>query len=180
MGMIHKDQTFFIIDYETTGVDTKADLPIEIGIVATDSSFNLVDTFESLIKWNKGDYETVNDDFFANAIHRIHPDLIEKQGKWSSQVRLSLLDFIEKHTTSRKPILLSDNIQFEWLFTEMLLNRGALIPTLMVDKFHYCGWDSSLFLEVAGVGDPIPAHRALADAGLLHSAILKSIGKLSK
>lgn len=44
--------------------------------------------------------------------------------------------------------------------------------------FHYCGWDTSLLLEAAGVGDPYPVpHRALADAGLLHAAIVKALDR---
>jgi oligoribonuclease (3'-5' exoribonuclease) len=176
-NMIKKDQRFFIIDYESTGVDTARDLPIEVGIIITDADFNCIGTFERLIQWDDESMAKVDDPFFANAVHKIHPDEIKQDGFGSEYVGDELVDLAEQHTTSVKPILLSDNIQFEWLFTEVLLKTTP--SKKVTDYFHYCGWDSSLFLELAGVGDPQnPPHRALADAGILHAAILKSIGGL--
>lgn len=167
--MIRPDQRFFIIDYETTGIDTEKDDPIEVGIIVTDSQFNLIETYESLIKCDLAgrDLEWLH----AFKVHGITPDVLASRGILACDAGRSIHSLAQKHTTSRKPILLSDNIQFEWAFTKKLL-AGLEWP------FHYCGWDSSLFLELAGVGDPKPAHRALADAGLLHAAILKSIGGL--
>lgn len=166
--MIRKDQRFFILDYETTGIDTDEDLPIEIGIIVADHEFNLLDTYEDLIKW-PDELVAKRDTFIPNAIHKIKPSMIADLGLLPGVVGDNVARLAGEHATSRKPILLSDNIQFEWAFTKRLL-RGLDWP------FHYCGWDSSLFLELAGVGDPKPVHRALADAGVLHAAILKSIG----
>ena len=175
--MIRKKQRFFILDYETTGVDMDTDLPIEVGIIVTDEHFNLIETYESLIKWPESRMKEVDDPFFANTVHKIHPSDIQNNGKIVNNVADDIVRLALKHTTISKPILLSDNLQFEWGFTEKLIKHlGTATNT---DYFHYCGWDSSLFLEVAGVGDPKAVHRALPDAGLLHAAILKSIGKIN-
>lgn len=49
MRLNQKGQTFFVIDYETTGLDPTKDDPIEVGIIVTDERFNAIDSFSSLI-----------------------------------------------------------------------------------------------------------------------------------
>lgn len=163
--MIRKEQRFFITDYETTGVDPSRDLPIEIGIIITDSEFNLLETYDTLIKT---EIDPLDESWLkAYAVHKIEPSQLAF-GKDIKDVNTDLINLTKKYTTTRKPIMISDNIQFEWAFTQLIMGN----PT---KYFHYCGWDSSLLLEATNVGDPIAAHRALRDAGLLHAALIKAM-----
>ncbi len=50
---INKNTTFLAFDFETTGLDTKKDEPIQIGIVRADSQFQILDTYTTLIKPKK-------------------------------------------------------------------------------------------------------------------------------
>ena len=166
---------FFIIDFETTGLD-KESRPIEVGIIVTDHEFALLETYQALIDWRdeeekKGiqDFSVHERELKAFAVHKIEPIAIAETGRAPTMVRYGIQDLAKKHTVyGRKPILVSDNVQFEWRHLANLMEGD-------MSMFHYCGWDTSLFLESTGVGDPrgVP-HRALADCGRLHKAILEA------
>lgn len=174
MRLNQRGQTFFVIDYETTGLDPVKDDPIEVGIIVTDERFNAIDTFNWLIfprgsdtpKWG-------GSELYAYKVHGIHPDEFQNALQ-PCVVGEAILKLAKRHTSKQgqKPVLVSDNIQFEWAFTKKLIPGDW--------PFHYCGWDSSLLLEATGVGDPKPVHRAFADAGLLHAAILKALDRIQK
>ena len=51
--MLNPNLTYISFDFETTGLDTKKDEPIQIGIVKFDHKFEVLDTFQSLIKPKK-------------------------------------------------------------------------------------------------------------------------------
>ncbi len=51
--MLNPSHKYISFDFETTGLDTKKDEPIQIGIVVFDHEFKIVDTFSSLIKPKK-------------------------------------------------------------------------------------------------------------------------------
>lgn len=166
-------QRFFVLDYETTGIDTEKDEPIEVGIIVTDENFNLVETFDSLIR--PADPKWVDGQLYAYRVHGIHPSEFE-EAMDPDDVGHYIADLAAQHTKNgSRPVLVSDNIQFEWAFTRRLLAAAKADWS-----FHYCGWDSSLLLEATGVGDPKPVHRALADAGLLHAAILRALERLRR
>lgn len=138
-----------------------------MGIVVCDTNFALIETYSSLIKPAENSNEEA---LAAFRVHGITPGVLEtaqqRKDAASDLHRLAL-----KHTIGKnKPVLVSDNAQFEYAFTKVLLGEYAW-------PFHYCVWDTSLFLEATGVGDPVPAHRALRDAGLLHAAILRALQK---
>lgn len=164
-------QRFFVVDFETTGINTVTDAPIEVGIIVCDEHFNLLETYCSLILRKDCAHPSIIDhELPAYRVHGITPDE-QATGQSQPAVALAIESLAKKHTrTGRKPVLVSDNIQFEWAFMGQLLGS-------VVEHFHYCGWDTSLLLEATGVGDPKPAHRALADAGLLHAAIIKALDR---
>jgi oligoribonuclease (3'-5' exoribonuclease) len=175
MRLGQKGQRFFIIDYETNGIDEDS-VPIEVGIIVTDEHFNAIDALSTLIAFDHQDGTWSAKDLHAFKVHGIHPNEFRDEGTYSAgSVRDMIRDLAKRHTskTGQRPVLVSDNIQFEWKHTARLLG-GEEWP------FHYCGWDSSLLLEATGVGDPKPAHRALADAGLLHAAILKALDRIKR
>ena len=47
--MIDPRNSFCICDFETTGIDTDKDMPIEIGCIFTDSNFVVKDIYSNLI-----------------------------------------------------------------------------------------------------------------------------------
>lgn len=51
--MLSPDFRYLTFDFETTGLDTKKDEPIQIGIVEFDYEFNILQTYTSLIKPKK-------------------------------------------------------------------------------------------------------------------------------
>lgn len=170
MKLGKKGQHFFVIDYETTGIDYEVSQPIEVGILVCDHEFNIVDSFQSLIR-----AEIPEDQSWLEAyrIHGIKPEEL-KDGSKDWEVGNSIYTLALKYGFGNniKPILVSDNIQFEWHWTDLLMKKvSSNWP------FHYCGWDTSLLLEATGVGDPISKHRALEDAGLLHAAIVKALDR---
>jgi len=178
--MIDKNQTFFILDYETTGVrDTGEDYPIEVGILVTNSDFEVLATYENIIGWNTDLFDTVGplinwkEEFkIAHTYHNIHPNEYISEQKSFKEVVTDIQMLCARFTNETiKPILVSDNIQFEWRNTKQLFNAvEAPWP------FHYCGWDTSLLLETTPIGDPEDVgHRALADASGLHRHIVRAL-----
>ena len=175
-----KKQRFFICDFETTGI-TDNDHPIEVGIIVCDEDFNFLDSYSSLIAPPDDCFGT-NDIGVkhwspryvdAYKVHRIEPEKFSSFND-ANIVRQSVQSLVRLNTVDgRKPILVSDNIQFEWMHMKKLLGRDDW-------PFHYCGWDTSLFLEATGIGDPrnVP-HRALADCGRLYKAIIEALYKTS-
>lgn len=179
--MIRKGQTFFILDYETTGVrDNGDDYPIEIGLIVTDHDFNVLTTYENIIGWevdffdNQGALINWKEEYkyAADNFHKIHPNEYNTEKRSFQNVVYDMMMMCQKYSYEKiKPILVSDNIQFEWRNTKQMFNAAdADWP------FHYCGWDTSLLLESTPVGDPeIVEHRALSDAAGLHRHIIRAL-----
>jgi oligoribonuclease (3'-5' exoribonuclease) len=184
--MISERTTFCICDFETTGVDPEADYPIEVGCIWTDSRFALLETYQELINWPEvkqrmperdGYVHWHYEDTPAFKVHGIDPFDVITRGRSPSRAALDIAELCKKHRRrGGKVILLSDNVQFEYRF--MLKLFAASENPACKWPFHYCGWDSSLLLEATGVGDPVPAHRALRDAALLHAALLRAMERL--
>lgn len=170
-----KGQRFFFIDFETTGLNPGTDFPIEIGIVVTDEWFNVVETYTRLIDWIEYRYRVPEESLPAYRVHGILPNNILEEGKHNTTVRAEVEELAGRHRSKQGdlPVLVSDNLQFEWQFLNKLL-EGSITKL-----FHYCGWDTSLLLEAAGVGDPKPVHRALADAGLIHAAVVRACERIN-
>ena len=174
------DWAFCICDFETTGIDTKKDFPIEVGCIFTDSRFVMIHSFECLLTCptvrnmlevgGSGDPLSWPTEWKpAFRVHGIKAKKLAEDGAAFSTAAISILEIIEalKSRGFRRIILLSDNAQFEYRFMRRLF-KGQKWP------FHYCAWDSSILLEGSGVGDPIPIHRALPDAAILHHALIRA------
>jgi len=174
--MIDPRTTFCICDFETTGVDTVKDYPIEVGCVFTDSNFVVKGVYQHLILWDAlasqaGGWRPEHSK--AAAIHGIKVEDIQLRGRKDADIAPSIFKLVEEYSNPTKSmVLLSDNIQFEWAFMKRIM-------AAMQWPFHYCGWDSSLLLEMSGVGDPVPVHRALPDACLLQQALVRALERIS-
>lgn len=168
LGDIPRGTCLAICDFETTGVDTSKDLPIEVGVLFCDHELRVVRSVDSLIAVSEFD----ESHFGAIPIHGITPPML-RNAPTAGEVAQMVIDAAasaKRMTRASKVVLCSDNAQFEHAFMRRLL--GDQWP------FHYCTWDSSLLLEMTGVGDPIPRHRALADAGLLLEALLEARSRI--
>ena len=183
--MLNRNNVYFIVDFETTGVDPDTDYPIEIGIVVADGYMNIKKFYSSLIQVpdtylqdsESPDSKTWKGDYLgAFNVHKITPQEIQKKGKPIETVVQEVLDLAKQYTVEKKkPILISDNIQFEYRF---MINMFSKVDMKKDFPFHYCGWDSSLLLEGTGIGDPVSAHRALPDAMLLYTALVRALQKV--
>lgn len=153
---------FFVIDYETTGVGAE-DVPIEVGIVVTDSAWNELDTLEALIYSDYALSLTPEQWAETERLHGIPQAEVRDEGHSATEVAklIATAARVWKPEGGRL-ILLSDNICFEWKHTAWLLWHIGLEVT---DLFHYCGWDTSLLSLFTSFRDPEgTAHRALVDA----------------
>jgi hypothetical protein len=185
--MIKEYQRFALIDYETTGVDPDRHFPIEVGIMICDHAFSVLDTYEAMIRWDidHDDYhQWLPNEQPAYSVHKIPYAEWDSKAQHPSDVVHAIDDLCKKHRKVKNIILLSDNIQFEWSFTKKLYSEVNKYKSTVDEKpirwpFHYCGWDSSLLLEMTGVGDPIPEHRAFRDVSLLQQALVRALERSS-
>lgn len=177
MRIGRKGQRFFFVDFETGGLDPRTAAFYEVGIVITDEWFNVRETFAALILDPDGPLANVsNDEAPAYRVHGITEQERNEKGRPLAAVGSELLVLAERHTSAQgsKPVLVSDCLQFEWQLMARLI-----APADIRDVFHFCGWDTSLLLEASGVDDPQPmAHRALADAGLVHRAVVRACERI--
>lgn len=189
---MNKDFTFFICDFETTGLDFRKDYPIEIGGLFTDFNFNVLGTYRSLIQFSGLITEiTKNADQWpekylgAYKVHKIDASVISCEAN-SYEDRLmgvkpphiiaeQLYELCSIYNKGkRKVIIVSDNAPFEFWFMKKIFEEAKVeFP------FHYCAWDSSMLLELSGVGDPKPVHRAFGDAGLLYQSLVRARERLN-
>lgn len=176
--MLDKDFTFFICDFETTGINADVDYPIELGGIFTNSEFIIQDTVDSLIHYPemfKRYLETGKDwDEEFQPAYKVHKISVKEWLENSKNIDVICQEIIEKCNKIKKGkrnvILISDNIQFEFNFMKRLFR-----DTKKIFPFHYCGWDTSLFLELTGIGDPKNVkHRAFDDAAGLYQHIIRA------
>lgn len=181
-----KTRTYVWCDFETTGVfnihSDEEVYPIEVGIILTDNDYNIYDTYQSYIFWdalgnkikdvNKNEngkmiwpvvYEK------AYEIHGIEPETIIN-GRFVDAVASDIYNLVRKYSfkeNETKPVIISDNIQFEFRLMEYVMKNFCRKYSFGW-PFHYCGYDTSEFLIRSGVGDPKNIeHGALRDAAVL-------------
>ena len=174
--MLRKEWAFCICDFETTGIDTETDYPIEVGCIYTDCLFSTIGMYQDFIGWPALEANIENNtwpDFAQRAfqVHGIKAENYMKENKNFKVVAKEIYDtnaaLLENH---KKVILLSDNAQFETAFMKRLFKEAGLDW-----NFHFCTWDSSLLLEATPIGDPVPDHRALRDCALLQRNIIRAL-----
>jgi len=172
--MINKKNRFCICDFETTGIADES-LPIEVGCIFTDHDFNVLSTYESLIKWDVVESLSANLRWpesmrRAYEIHNIEIHDIVQHGFIPSRVSSDITNickFIQQD--DRKVTMISDNAQFEWNYMKKLFEEREW-------PFHYSCWDTTLLLETTPIGDPRNVeHRAISDAAGLHRHIIRAL-----
>jgi len=163
---------YFVVDFETTGLNYDFDLPIEIGGLFCDENWIIEATINYLIKWpNLMDRDGwTRRHWKASTIHKIDYD---EYAEKAVEIDKVVQEIINK-TRGERPILVSDCIVFDWHWMKILLQEAKKDVTKV---FHYCAWDTSLLFEASGVDDPMPAHRAFKDACSLYKAIIEALKK---
>ena len=177
----------FIMDFETTGLGIfdYTSFPIEIGIVITDNKLNIQETYSSFIRPNDFDSDQTNwneEELKAYNIHKIEYAEWHDKAIGYNACRQHLMDLADKYTQFTgaikkiKPIILSDNAVFETMCIRRIFEDNSS-PMDYRDLFHYSSWDTNIILTNI-IGDPIPAHRALADCGLLYKNLVRAYERL--
>jgi len=185
-----KQNFYCFIDFETTGVPAEEHYSIQIGMIFTDSKFQVLETFKSFIGWEElikavdaNDLKWGDRFQDAEQYHKISAEKYVYEcakneysapfSVVSESYRLMRIIREDYGDADSRFILISDNIQFEWqLLRKLYKESSAEWP------FHYCGWDTSMLLCTVGTGDPEnPPHDALLDASGLHLAVVRSLEK---
>lgn len=171
--MVSKKIKYFVCDFETTGVNTAKDYPIEIGGVFLDYKFNIIEVIDQLIYYPEVAEKDFWDrhDWYASTIHKIDFD----EYKSNAVPPINIVKEIKKKMDpcDAWPIIISDNAQFEYNFMQKLFTDAGKSFI-----FHYSAWDTNLLLRLSGIGDPIPVHRAFEDATLLYRNLIRAMEKL--
>lgn len=179
---------YVLVDFETTGLNPETDYPIEIGALFLDKDFVIIDTYNTLIKYDKEVNNRMNRggrgiewiDEFEGA-YKIHGITVSEWLANSSHVEL-VAEQLQKHVKLdmgpdiQYPILMSDNIIFEAAFMKRLLNIAY--PNGGITLFHYHGYDTSMLLHLLGMKKVPSEHRAMRDVSLLYVTLLKAIDKV--
>jgi len=148
---------YCFVDFETTGLDARTDLPIEVAAILTDLSFTELDRYTAIIGWPKlvAESEWLPEHQPAASIHGIEFREYKEPAQAPERVAEALTALCPDDAET---VLVSDNIHFDYSFMEGLFERvGLPLP------FHYLGFDTGLLLAVFGLEDPESIHRAAAD-----------------
>ena len=109
------------IDLETTGLDERTDVPLEVGLVLTDEEFEVVDTVSWVIyeNWFESGPFSQMPDFVA----KMHADngLIEEcrlGGATISSIHNQMVNFVSGHGFTRADPLCGSSVGFDRRFCE--------------------------------------------------------------
>ncbi len=152
---------YCFIDFETTGLDFRQDVPIEAAAILTDPGFVELSCYSALIAWpDLTNGSTWRAQFQKAAdVHNISAQEYERDGIPPDRVVAELMSLCSSECET---YLVSDNIHFDYGFMEVLFDRvGQSIP------FHYHGFDTGLLFDVWGVADPDSVHRAMPDVRMI-------------
>jgi oligoribonuclease len=129
------------VDLEMTGLNSKEDVLLEVGVEITDFAFKTLATYEARIRQDKNivvqrmqaniwwrDFPQNRDDFVNNL----------DKGKSLAQVEQELIELVDKHFSSELAVLAGNSIYNDRLFIKQWM------PTLDL-KLHYRMLDVSSF-----------------------------------
>jgi len=194
MGVYNMDfqlnpkDVLFICDFETTGLDTRIDYPIEIGGIFTDSNLNILDTYSSFIYWDKLNHELIKKQIDSRNIEVEWPEKYTPAFKihnitateWlrgskssyvvAKQLQSKCYELKQKSGGDRKCIMLSDNSFFEHSFMSKLYNLNG-----MEFPFHYSTWDCNFIFEGYQLEKDCKQkkHRAMPDAKDVYDGLIE-------
>ncbi|MDR2190845.1 MAG: 3'-5' exonuclease [Candidatus Peribacteria bacterium] len=139
--MLNPQYRYLGIDFETTGLDTQKDVPIQIGIVEINANGEIITTFDSLIKPQKDIQE------LKNIVHFITK--IETAQLVFAPTIADILPQIERFF-DEQTIIIGHNIAFDMAFLQKMLPNVPKFATF--DTFQLAQalipYPSSYALEV--------------------------------
>ncbi len=141
---------FFWIDMEMTGLDVNKEVIIEVAALVADMNFNVLDTYETVVKQPQTYLESMDD---WNKQHHRDSGLLAKipYGREPNMVEEDLVNLARKHfkCTDRdtKPILAGNSIGQDRLFIDKYMPKLSAIlhyrtldvtswKVVMINKFR--------------------------------------------
>ncbi|MDR0607766.1 MAG: 3'-5' exonuclease [Candidatus Peribacteria bacterium] len=110
--MLNPRYKYVGIDFETTGLDTKKDCPIQVGLVEIDGYGEMIDSFDSLIKPTKEITELKNIVKFITKIETAQLVFAPESSEIADQI---------SHFFGDQVIIIGHNINFDLAFLERML-----------------------------------------------------------
>ncbi|MDR3168391.1 MAG: 3'-5' exonuclease [Candidatus Peribacteria bacterium] len=110
--MLNPHYRYVGIDFETTGLDTKKDCPIQVGLVEIDVRGEMIDSFDSLIRPTKDVKELKNIVKFITKIETAQLVFAPESSEIADQIA---------HFFGDKVIVIGHNINFDLAFLKRLL-----------------------------------------------------------
>lgn len=165
-----------LCDFETTGLDPLTEFPIEVAILFVNPRLEILRSYESLILPPDG--IDVEASLSALMVNKIMPRDVLEHGENCANVADEIQRLCKEVSKRGKKdvVLCSDNAPFDRGFMKRLFWLGDNDDW----PFHYNSYDTDFLLEATDVGDPRPAHRAMADVGLMYRALIKAQRRLGK
>lgn len=156
-----------LVDLETTGLDEKSGLPLEVGILIVDLDLNEVASISRIIQWGRLDWD-VSVEKFVRDMHEasgLRKEYDAGAGLTIQYAEGDLVWFLEEHNATSLPMAGSNVANFDrvWLREYM--------PTLN-NLFHYRNQDISSVKELCRVWNPevyaklppkVEKHRVISD-----------------
>jgi len=136
------------VDLETTGLEEKAGLPLEAGVLITDLELNEIAAAQYMIQWGKLDWDSY--DPFVRAMHEasgLRAEYDAGAGLAISDVENLLCAFLRTHDATDLPMAGSNVANFDRAWVR------EFMPTFN-DTFHYRNVDVSSIKEACRLYNP--------------------------
>lgn len=155
-------EKLFWIDMEMTGLDVETEVVIEVAAIITDMNFNILDTYEAVVKQDQKYLDAMDD---WNQKHHSQSGLLKKipSGLEPHVVEYQLMDLVRKHFPNPKdrPILAGNSIAQDRLFIEKYFEHFAeMLHYRMLDV---SSWKIIFQKRYQYAVEKANSHRALDD-----------------
>ena len=155
-------EKLFWIDMEMTGLDVETEVVIEVAAIITDLSFNILDTYEAVVKQDQKYLDAMDE---WNQTHHSQSGLLKKipSGLEPHVVEYQLMDLVRKHFPNSKdrPILAGNSIAQDRLFIEKYFeNFAGMLHYRMLDV---SSWKIIFQKRYQYAVEKANSHRALDD-----------------
>lgn len=164
---LNPDEHMLLIDLETTGLDPRDDLILEVGCMIVTLDFKVIDSYEAVIDpGHEIDWESVNP--FVKDMHTnngLRKQIDAGLGSDLEAVDMTLVEWYRGHFADGKTPLVGSSVGFDRGFVNAHLTRFSEVP-------HYRNIDFSSVKELCRRYNPevyakLPAkrevHRAIPD-----------------
>lgn len=168
------ENIYVFTDFETTGLDPERyDVPIEIGMIFTDSNYNIIDVYKSVIDSlpeHKGHWDEY--EIAAFKVHNIPVSYIKNEGAQPARVVNDILKILSKREA--RYIIVSDNAVFEYGFMKKLFNmaRKDEFP------FYHIAFDLNILMNITDIQKRKLKHRAFEDVCIVYKTAIRCLEKL--